>query len=113
MQITVGNRKQIASTALQVPEGEDAWIEFQAEGWNVRLNVRFFDNKEDLSQKFSIEVADDHAVLIFQNWSQALPGALPKPFLIGQINGRKIAMLFSGYAVQGFRFLNLSFFWEE
>lgn len=113
MNVKIGNRQQIAAAALQVPEGEDAWVEFVADGWNVRLNVRFVDNKDDPSQKFTLEAPDDHAALVFQNWNQALPGALPKPFLLGETNGRKVSFIFSGYAVQGFKFLNLSFFWEE
>lgn len=110
--ITVGGRELITTAILQVPEGEDAWIEFPAGTWNVRLNVKFVDDKEDASNSFTLESNDDHAVLTFKNWNYSLPGAILKPFLLGETDGKKIAFLFSGYAVTGFKRLDLSFFWE-
>jgi hypothetical protein len=112
MQVTIGNRKQIASAVLQVPEGEDAWLEFAANTWNVKLRVQFSDNKTDPTQRFSLRPEADHAVLVFENWNQATPGATARPFQIGKTEDRVVSMLASGYAVKGFKFLNLSFFWE-
>lgn len=111
MKITVGGRTHIASVVLQVPDGEDAWIEFPADNWNVKLHVRFIEDKSDPAQKFTLEAHADHAALVFQNWNQSLPGALPSPFLLGETGKRKVFFLFSGFAVQGFKFLNMSFFW--
>jgi len=113
MKITVGSRELITTAVLQIPDGEEAWVEFEAGTWNVRLNVRFVDDKEDPTQSFSLEGMDDHAVLTFKNWSNSLPSAIPKPFKFGETDSRKIAFLFSGYAVADFKRLDISFFWEN
>lgn len=113
MKITVGGRELIASTSLLVPEGEDAWICFSADEWEVKLNVKFIDNKEDPTQTFTFDGKDDHGVLTFQNWNQTLPGAAQKPFILGETNGRKVSFLFSGSAVQDIKLINLFFFWEK
>ncbi|KQB56821.1 MULTISPECIES: DUF6864 domain-containing function [Acidovorax] len=112
MKITVGGRELITTAVLQVPDGEDAWIEFQAGTWNVRLNVKFVDDKEDSTQRFFLEGKDDHAVLTFNNWNNGLPSAIPKPFPFGETDNRKIAFVFSGYSVAGFKRLDISFLWE-
>jgi hypothetical protein len=113
MKITVGGRELITTAVLQVPDGEDAWVEFQAGTWNVRLNVRFVDDKEDLTKDFTLEGKDDHAVLTFKNWNHGLPGAVPKPFQFGETDSRKIVFVLSGYAVAGFKRVDISFFWEN
>jgi len=113
MKITVGDRELITTAVLQVPDGEQAWIEFQAGTWGVRLNVSFIDDKDDPAQSFSLEGKDDHAVLTFKNWNNGLPSAIPKPFQFGETDGRKISFLFSGYSVPGFKRLDISFFWEN
>jgi hypothetical protein len=113
MKITVGSRELITSAVLLVPDGEEAWVEFEAESWNVRLNVRFVDDKENPTQSFSLVGKEDHAVLTINNWKNSLPGAITKPALFGETDGRKIAFLFSGYDVAGFKRLDISFFWES
>lgn len=113
MKITVGGRELITTAVLQVPDGEDAWVEFQAGTWNVRLNVMFIDDKEDSTQSFSLSGKDDYAVLIFKNWNNGLPAAIAKPFQFGETDSRKIAFIFSGYAVAGFKRMDISFFWEN
>jgi hypothetical protein len=113
MKITVGGRELITTAILQVPDREDAWVEFQAGTWNVRLNVRFIDDHEDSAQNFSLEGKDDHAVLTFKNWNNGLPSAIPKPLAFGEIDSRKIAFIFSGYTVPGFKRVDISFFWES
>lgn len=111
LKISVGDREQIASAALLVPEGEDAWIEFTADSWLVRLNVQFADDPEVDGGGVSLTATDDHAVLTFKNWNTALPAAIPKPFGLGETGGRKIYFLCTGYSVSGFKRLDLSFFW--
>lgn len=113
MKITVGGRELITTAVLQVPDGEDAWVEFKAGAWNIRLNVRFIDDKEDPAQSFSLEGKGDHAVLTLKNWKSGLPGAIPEPFQFGETDSRKIVFIFSGYAVAGFKRIDISFFWEN
>ena len=113
MKITVGSRELITSAVLLVPDGEEAWVEFEAKSWNVRLNVRFVDDKENSTQDFSLEGKEDYAVLTLKKWNHSLPIAIPKPVPFGETDGRKIAFLFSGYDVAGFKRLDISFFWEN
>lgn len=113
MKITVGGREHITTAVLQVPDGEDAWLEFQAGTWRVRLNIIFIDDKEDSSQNFSVKGVDDHAVLTFKNWNRGLPAAVSKPFQLGEADNRNIVFIFSGYAVAGLKRLDISFFWES
>lgn len=113
MKITVGGRELITTAFLQVPDGEDAWIEFQAGSWTVRLNVTFIDDNEDSNKNFTLEGKDDHAVLTFKNWNNGLPAAIPKPLPFGETDNRKIVFVFSGYGFAGFRRMDISFFWEN
>lgn len=113
MNILVGGRQQIASVSLLVPAGEDAWVEFTADTWDVRINVVFNDDKENPQQGFSLDGKDDHAVLTIKNWNTGLPAALTEPFSLGETEGKKVLFLFSGYAVGGLKRLDLSFFWEK
>ncbi|HRE72600.1 MULTISPECIES: DUF6864 domain-containing function [unclassified Candidatus Accumulibacter] len=112
MKITVGKREQIASATLLVPAGEDAWIEFTAGTWDVRLHVLFVDNPEIKNPGFVLTAKDDHAVLTFNNWNSALPSAIAQPFELGQTNGRTVSFMLTGYAVERFKRLDFSFFWE-
>ena len=113
MDITVGGRKLIANAILQVPKGEDAWIEFPAGTWNVRLHIKFVDDDAETEQKFTIEPSDDHAVIEFKNWNQSVPGASLTPNVFGETDGRKVSFILSGFSVEGFKFMNFSFFWEN
>lgn len=112
MNITIGGRKLITTALLHVPDNEDAWVEFQAETWNVRLNIKFIDNKESSAQSVSLEGKEDHAVLTLRNWNNGLFSAIPKPLELGETNQKKIAFIFSGHAVPGLKRLDISFFWE-
>lgn len=113
MKLTIGGREVIESAFLQVPDGEDAQVEFLANKWNLRLVVKFVTNQDTSVSGFDLEAKTDHAVLTLKNWNHTLPGSIMRPFALGETDGRKISMLFSGYAVQGFKFLALSFFWEK
>jgi hypothetical protein len=113
MKVTVGGREVITSAMLQVPNGEDAWVEFQAGIWGVRLNVKFVDTPDDPNQYFELDGKDDHATLTLRNWNNNLPSALSKPFTLGETQGRKVVFLFSGYAVSNFKRLDISFYWEN
>ncbi len=113
MSIKIGGREHITTAALLVPEGEDAWVEFLAGTWNVRIHVVFKDDPANATPSFSLAAEEDHAVLSIINWKTPLPSATIKPFALGQTDGKTIVVLFSGYAVDGLKRIELSFFWEK
>lgn len=113
MRVTVGGRELIQSFSLFIPDGDDAWIEFMAGAWNIRLNITFEEDAEDKSARFNLVGKGDHAALNIKNWNNALPSAIEKPVPVGESNGRKVSLIFSGYAVGGLKRFDLSFFWES
>jgi hypothetical protein len=113
MKVLVGGRELITTAVLQVPEGEDAWVEFKVNQWDVRVNVRFIDSTQDTEQAVNLEGKGDHAVLVLKNWNYTLPAALPEPMAFGETDGRKVVLALSGYAIQGFKRIDLSFFLEK
>lgn len=112
MQITIGGREQIKSVSISVPPKEDAWIEFSVEDWNIRIHVVFEDDQENSNNGFTLAGKEDHAILTIKNWNNVLPSAITQPFEFGEVKGKKIFFLFSGYAIAGFKKIDFSFFWE-
>lgn len=113
MKILVGGREQIGQATLLVPALSDAWIEFGAGTWSIRINVQFVDDKDNPAQSFDLNGKDDYAVLVVKNWTNPLPMAIEQPFLLGETDGKKVVFLFTGYSVGGLRRLDFSFFWEK
>ena len=108
MNLRVGDREHIASASLLVPNGEDAWIEFKADSWNVKLNVIFIDDDASV-EGFNIEGKDDFAIITLKNWKNSLPMAIETPYSLGEINGKKIVFLFTGYCVGTLKKIDFSF----
>jgi hypothetical protein len=113
MRVTIGGRELIHSFSLFVPSGNDAWIEFLAGTWNVRLQLVFEEDTENKEARFDLIGKGDHALLSVKNWSNSLPSAIEKPVSLGENDGRKIVFIFSGYAVGELKRFDLSFFWEK
>lgn len=113
MDISIGGRKQLGVAVLQIPAGDDAWVEFDADDWHVKLHLLFVDDPEKGENTFSLDPQDDHAVLMFSNWSHSLPGTTGQPMAFGETNGKKVSLLISGFAIEKFKSLTLSFFWEN
>ena len=113
MKVTVGGREQIAHASLLIGRSEDAWIEFTADTWNVRLHILFVDDANDKEHGFTLLAKDDHAELTFRNWISQLPMAIEIPFALGETDGKKVVFLFDGFSVGGFKRIDFSFFWEE
>jgi hypothetical protein len=111
LKVTIGGREQIANTSLLIGRSEDAWIEFKADTWNVRLHVLFIENADEKDQGFQLLGKNDHAELTFKNWKSSLPAAIETPFTLGEVNGKTVVFLFTGYTVGGFRRIDFSFFW--
>lgn len=112
MKVTVGNRNLIGTVNLHVPAGESAWIEFSADSWHVKLNIRFIDDPK-IDPGFTIEPSDDHAIVTFKNWNQSLPAATTQPQKFGEKDGKALSFILSGYAVEGLKVMTLSFFKEQ
>ncbi len=112
MKIIIGGREQIASATLLVPDSNDAWLEFLAGSWKVKIRVTFIDDKDNPRQEFKLEGRGDHALMVIRNWNNSLPMGIDRPMDFGEVDGRKIVFLFTGYAFAGLKRLEFSFFWE-
>lgn len=111
MKVTIGGREQIANISLLIGKSEDAWIEFAADTWNVRLHVVFIESADKKDQGFQVLGKDDHAELTLKNWNSSLPVAIESPHTLGEVNGKTVVFLFTGYTVEGFKRVDFSFFW--
>ncbi|WP_445679366.1 hypothetical protein [Radicibacter daui] len=111
MNVTVGGRRQIETATLQVPSGEDAWVEFSVDGIDIKINVKFATDDRSDGGRFEFTSPEGYGVLTIYNLNSNLPMSSMNPFLIWSRDGREILINFSGYDVQGFKFLVISFFW--
>lgn len=50
MKLTVGGKEVIETVILQMYEGEDAWIEFKAGTWEVKINVKTIDDSNEIGK---------------------------------------------------------------
>ncbi len=112
MTVKVGGREQIASFRLLVPEGEDAWIEFTAGTWNIRINIQFDDNAGE-SGTFDLTGMGDYAILLLKKWVNPLPAVNERMVLLGETDGRKVVFQLYGSAVRGVKCLDMFFYWEK
>ena len=112
MEIKIGGRKHIGSASLLVPKDEEAWLEFTADTWNVKIDIIFVDD-ESSEEGFTIEAKDDHALFTVKNWKNSLPMAIETPYGLGEVNSKKIVFLFTGYSVGSLKRMDFSFFWEN
>ena len=113
LKIIVGGREQIANATLMIPASEDAWVEFDADNWHVKINIVFAETESKADTGVSLNNNGDHAVLTINNWNNRTPMALETPFRIGEVNGKAVECLFSGYAIKSFKRLDISFFWGK
>jgi len=114
LKVTVGGREQIFATTLLIPNGEDAWIEFAADTWNIRLNIVFVDNKEDTTSRYDLTGNSDHGVLTLQNWNNSFSMGSATPISIGHTDkGRNVCAMINGHSIEGTKKLDISFFWEK
>lgn len=111
MKVKVGGRELIASFRLLVPEGEDAWVEFTAGTWNVRINVKYDDDAGDAGT-FDLIGKGDHAVLLLKKWINAFPAVTETPVLLGETEGRKVVFQLQGVSVKKVKSLDMFFYWE-
>ncbi len=113
MRVTIGGREIIQSFSLLVPGSEDAWLEFRADDWNIRLRITFEDDPSTTSSRFDLTAKGDHAHLSVKNWNNSLPSAIEQPVQLGQSGNRRVLFLFSGYAVGTLKRFDLCFLWEK
>lgn len=112
MKVTVGGRERIQSFSLAILPGEDAWIEFFADDWLVRLNlVLESDPSHGDVSRVRIEGAGDHAILKIVNWDGPLPIAFTTPIVIGHHAKGDLVAIAHGHSVNRVALVNLDFFW--
>lgn len=110
VKIKIGGRQVIDTASLIVPKGEDAWLEFKAGTWDVKLRLVFVDEDEGNSS-WSISPAGDHAVITFTKWSSPLGLGIVEPATVGEADGRKLQFLCEGSSLGSAKKLDFQFFW--
>lgn len=113
LKVTIGKRERVGDVSLTIPNGEDAWVEFKALNWDMKIHIIF----EDLEDKkapssWSLRGKGDYAEITFKNWISAQGMSIPEPVELGSVNERSIMMFVHGRIVPGFKLVDLSFFDE-
>lgn len=113
LKVKIGSRERVGEISLTVPKGEDAWVEFKALTWDMKIHLVFEDSDDVKAESsWSLRGKSDYAEITFKNWVSAQGMSVPEPVELGSINGRSIIMFVHGRIVPGFKLVNLSFFDE-
>lgn len=113
LKVTIGGRERVGEISLTVPKGEDAWVEFKALSWDMKIHLVFEDSEDGKPEpSWSLRGKGDYAEITFKNWVSAQGLSVVEPVELGSINGRAIIMFVHGRVVPGFKLVNLSFFDE-
>lgn len=101
MKVTLGNLKLLHSQSVIVPEDEDLWLEFRVYDWDMKLKVKFVNDKEDSDRPSSADLQgmDDYALLTLKNMNNSLGSALSRPLELGTSNNRPIYALLANHAI--------------
>lgn len=111
MKLKVGKRKVIHTVTLIVPSGEEAWIEFNLDNWNIRLKILFEVTSDKSKQReINIKATDDYGIIIFKNWTNSLGTATRVPVEFGKTsNGRDLLFMASHSLIGDVNKLDLQF----
>lgn len=113
MKVVIGGRERIASFSMSIPMNEDAWVEFQAGDWAMRVKI-VLEDAEHQGEVASMRIdgKDDYALLTLVNWKNHLPVTF-KPFLIAKHTLGDIVLLAWGHTIGDATLVNLDFVWEK
>jgi hypothetical protein len=117
LKIKIGDADLLTEASLVIPEGKDAWVDFQVDDWNVRVHILVSNNVMENGKKRNSGVKmvghDDHAELEFVNWDYPIDMTIDKPVGIATHKGRRISCLIDGRAPSPkMRSVRIFFLWE-
>jgi hypothetical protein len=94
MSLKLGNKRQIHTETALVPEGEDLLIELTAYNWDIKLNFKFINDSEEKKGSWTIEDADDKAVIKLFNRNNSSGMVLPRLVEVGRTDEKPVYMIF-------------------
>ena len=97
--ITIGKRALVANfPQLQIPQGEEARINIDVQGWKLPIVVAFLDRGTE--QGIEVKPEQDGVRLVFQNWSNPIGVALRIPARLAVLSdGSIVEFLAANYRI--------------
>ncbi len=112
MTARVGNLTVLSTETLIIQNGNDAWIEFDAEGWHVKLNVVLQDVEPRNKSTTTITAKEDHGVITLTNFGLE-GGASFSPIRMGETGGKGIYFSGFGESVGDVKKITLQFYIKD
>jgi len=93
----IGNKDVVYTGSFLVPKGNDVWLNANVAGWQLKINVRFEEGKQ---QELRIRPVQDYAEITLFDWSNSLGTALVEPGTLGShTDGRKLYFMISNFRI--------------
>lgn len=113
MKARIGNLEILHSQMFLIPEGKEAWVEFKALSWDVKLKFVLEKDEENPDKgSFNIAGNNDHGVITLKNWSSSLGMSLQEPIDFGLTEGKKVYFMAFGHKVGSVTKLDVQFYME-
>lgn len=115
MKIKIGTKEVVFTASLIVHAGADAWIEFTADTWNVKLKLEFVDDADTLKDGTGIVVSAEngHGLIKFVRWKNSLGTANTNPFTLGTTKeGRKVTFSAAHWLIGNVNKMDIQFYIE-
>lgn len=101
MKISISNQEVVFFAFILLPNGETGSLEFEVDGWGVKLNIIFIENKDNPEQSISISSENDCGLVSFINWNNSLGSATKKPFQLGETQTKRPLLLMASHHLIG------------
>lgn len=113
MKAKVGKYVVIHTQTLLIPNGQEAWIEFQALSWHVKLKLLLtIDSNNPNDSRYEIYGEEDYGVVKLINWD-ASTMAFKEPNQFGKTEGKNIFIMVFGTRIGDTTKLDVQFYKEE
>jgi len=114
MKAKIGDLEVIHSQILLIPKGSDAWVEFRAMNWDVKLHFILIDDEENINESsYRLVGQDDHALFELKNWKSPLGISFSEPMEFGSTEGKSVSAMVIGYSVGNLIKLETQFYLED
>ncbi|EHK2775603.1 hypothetical protein OL322_004079 [Vibrio vulnificus] len=109
MTARVGNLTVLSTETLLIQDGNDAWVEFEAEDWHVQLRVVLKDIASESDSTTTITGQEDHGVITLTNFGLDGGTSFP-PVAMGQTNNKDVYVAGFGESVGDVKKITLQFY---
>lgn len=109
--IRIGDKELVYSSSLIIPEGEEAWLSFKLDDWEINFKIIFVTSPDKTGpQEVKLEAIQDTVHLSLINWNNSLGTAITKPTRIGETNdGRLLSFMANHWRIGTVHRLDLQF----